>query len=81
MRVEDYDKNLVISSELPICTDVVRMTYENAIAARDKNGVFFDGATLFKGDFFDCCTVGGAHPTDLGFYGMVKAIEMRWRGF
>lgn len=54
--------------------EIARRTYENAVANGDKNVVFVDGRTLFEGDFFDCCTVDGGHPTDLGFYRMGKVI-------
>jgi len=42
--------------------------------AGDANIRFFDGADLL-GDDFEECTVDGAHPTDLGFYRMAKALE------
>ena len=58
----------------PIRTAIAKKTYENALAAGDKNVVFVDGKTLFEGDAYDCCTVDNAHPTDLGFFRMGKVI-------
>ena len=53
--------------------DIVRQTYENALARGDKNVYFLDG-----NDLMALCgnegTVDGEHPTDFGFYSMAKAI-------
>lgn len=54
--------------------EIIRQTYENAVKRGDKNVYFIDGETLFKGDLFDCCTVDGCHPNDLGFYRMYKTV-------
>ena len=54
--------------------EIARKTYENAVAAGDKNVVFVDGRTLFGEEFKTCCTVDGCHPTDLGFYRMATVI-------
>ena len=52
---------------------IVRRTYENAIAAGDRNVYFLSGPELMA-----LCgnegTVDGVHPTDFGFYSMAKAI-------
>lgn len=56
--------------------DIIKKTYENALAAGDKNVYFVDGETFFK-DFDDVgvCFTDTIHPTDLGFYKMAEAIE------
>ena len=53
--------------------EIIRTTYENALAAGDKNVYFIDGATPFSEigpEYF----VDGIHPSDLGFYLMAKAV-------
>ncbi len=55
---------------------VIRKTYERALAEGDTNVYFIDGSTFFKAiDLWDCATVDGTHPTDLGFYLMANGIE------
>ncbi len=53
--------------------EIIKRTYENAIAAGDKNVYFLDGAAPLRElgpDYF----VDGTHPSDLGFYFMAKAV-------
>ncbi|MBR3893735.1 MAG: SGNH/GDSL hydrolase family protein [Clostridia bacterium] len=54
---------------------VIMKTYQNAIAAGDRNVYFVDGASIFAGDASDACTVDGTHPNDLGFYRFFKALQ------
>jgi hypothetical protein len=54
---------------------VIRRTWENALAAGDRNAYFVDGETLFGTKDRDCCTVDGCHPEDLGFYRMAENIH------
>jgi len=55
---------------------VIRQTYEQARAEGDTNVYFIDGSTFFHTlDLWDCATVDGTHPTDLGFYLMAKGIQ------
>ncbi len=56
--------------------EIVRATYENALASGDKNVYFVDGLDFFK-DFEDrdVCFTDTVHPTDLGFYRMTQVIE------
>ena len=54
--------------------EVIRKTYENAVASGDKNVYFVDGETLFAGDLRDSCTVDGTHPNDLGFFRMYEHV-------
>ena len=55
-------------------TEIIRETYEKAVALGDKKVSFVDGATLFGDDLRESCTVDGCHPNDLGFYRMAKGI-------
>ena len=55
-------------------TEIIRETYEKALALGDKKVSFVDGTTLFGDDMREACTVDGCHPNDLGFYRMAKGI-------
>ena len=59
--------------------DIILNTYNNAVAAGDKNVYFIDGQEIFKLAGYTDCTVDGCHPNDLGFWCMgqavIKAIE------
>lgn len=63
-----------VSADSVVRRDIVKATYEYAIAKGDKNVYFIDGHTLFGKADKDVCTVEGCHPTDLGFYRMAKRI-------
>ena len=56
--------------------EVVKATYENAVANGDKNVYFIDGELFFK-DFKDkeLCFIDTIHPNDLGFHKMAEVIE------
>ena len=54
--------------------EVVRATYETALAEGDRNVYFVPGNTLFEGEDWDACTVDGCHPNDLGFQRMATRI-------
>ena len=56
------------------CLEVIRKTYENALARGDKKVSFIDGRTMFALAGTEG-TVDSVHPTDLGFYFMAKALE------
>lgn len=53
--------------------EIIRTTYNNAIAAGDKNVYMLDGRQLME---LACNegTVDNCHPTDLGFASMAKAL-------
>ena len=55
--------------------DFIRSIYEKAKASGDENVYFVDGADMFRGEFSECCTVDGTHPTDLGFFRMFEALD------
>lgn len=54
--------------------DVIRATYDNAVAAGDRHVRFIDGETLYGDRDRDACTVDGCHPNDLGFYRMAMTL-------
>ncbi len=54
--------------------DVILNTYNNALAAGDKQVYFVDGEKLFGEDDRLECTVDNIHPNDLGFYRMYQGI-------
>ncbi len=54
--------------------NTIRTTYENAIAAGDKNVYYIDGQEVFKIAGYTDCTVDGCHPNDLGFWCMGQAV-------
>ncbi|MBQ7412175.1 MAG: hypothetical protein IJW10_04655 [Clostridia bacterium] len=54
--------------------NIIRKTYENAIANGDKNVYFIDGEAYFGDTDRSICTVEGCHPTDLGFMRMAQTI-------
>lgn len=49
-------------------------TYNNALAAGDKNVYFIDGEKFFPKEFFGCYTVDSVHPNDAGFIHMANRI-------
>ena len=62
-----------ISGYEPLRLEIIKKTYENAIANGDKNVYFIDGRDLCK-----ICghegTVDNCHPTDLGFFAMAQTL-------
>ena len=55
--------------------NVIFRTYENAVAAGDKNVYFIDGSEIYREPGVDACTADNAHPNDLGFWFMANRIE------
>ena len=53
---------------------IIRKTYDNAVAAGDKNVYFIDGEKLFGPGGQNFCTVDGTHPNDLGFFRMYEGV-------
>lgn len=67
----NFDKND------PVCCerrDIVRKTYDNAVANGDKRVYYVENETLFGMRDRDACTVDGCHPNDLGFMRMAEGI-------
>lgn len=55
---------------------IVRATYDNAVAAGDRNVYLIDGRELVGEEFAELSTVDGCHPNDLGFYAMAKRLRV-----
>ena len=54
--------------------DIIKRTYDNAVAAGDKHVFFVDGLSFFDTIPRKFCTVDNTHPTDLGFHLMYLKI-------
>lgn len=54
--------------------DVIYETYRRARAAGDRNIYYIDGASVFRGQYQEMCTVDATHPNDLGFALLANAI-------
>lgn len=65
--------NYYISGDNVIRMEIIRKTYENAVAAGDKNVYFIKGSDLMKYIENDG-TVDGTHPNDIGFWSMAKVL-------
>ncbi len=55
--------------------EVVRATYDAAVAAGDKNVYFIDGETFYGETDRNLCSIDGGHPNDLGFFRMACVIR------
>ena len=67
----DYYLHESVRSE---CYDIIRTTYQHALAAGDTKVGFVDGRAIFEGFFKNDCTVDGCHPNDMGFMFMAEKI-------
>lgn len=54
--------------------EVIKRTYDNAIAAGDKNVWLIKGTEFYSEEHGVDFTVDGTHPTDLGYYFMSEGI-------
>lgn len=61
--------------ELKQRRDVIRATYDRAVAAGDRKVWWLESSEIFRPYGGMECTVDGLHPTDLGFWAMANAIE------
>lgn len=77
MSMPDFDRDPVNCAKR---RDIIRRTYENAVAAGDKNVYFIDGETFFGDTDRDMCTVDGCHPNDIGFLRMADTVTPVLRG-
>ena len=64
-----------ISTDREKRINVIRTTYENALASGDKNVYFINGDDIYAQVGLEYCTVDRCHPNDLGFFCMANAIE------
>lgn len=54
--------------------DIIRRTYENALAAGDSRVWFLDGGSFFGEEGQAECLVDGTHPNALGFMRMAQSL-------
>ena len=54
--------------------EIIKTTYNNALANGDKNVYFIDGESLWGKECWDLCTMDTIHPNDLGHFKMAQAI-------
>ncbi|MBQ8738907.1 MAG: hypothetical protein IJZ04_05360 [Clostridia bacterium] len=71
MSKPDFDSNV---EENTARREIIRQTYENALACGDKNVYFIDGESFFGDTDRSICTVEGCHPTDLGFMRIAEKV-------
>jgi len=82
LREQRPDLPVIIVSAADLCfsewkerREVIRRTYENAVAAGDRNVYFLDGHTFYDAVGAENCRVDVAHPNDLGMWCMARAME------
>lgn len=54
--------------------EIVKRTYDNAVANGDKNVYFVNSKTFIPDDVKAICTTDDTHPNNFGFYFMAKAL-------
>ena len=54
---------------------IVRRTYENAVAAGDRQVYFIDGETCYGQEDRELCTLDTIHPNALGFYRIAGTVR------
>lgn len=54
--------------------DIIKSTYQDALASGDKNVYFIDGSAMLQQFGGDSGTVDNCHPNDLGFMCMARSI-------
>lgn len=65
VHLEEHEKTRV---------EIVERTYQNALAAGDKNVYFIKGSDLIRPEFIETATVDNCHPNDSGFVSMAYAL-------
>ena len=72
-------KYYLAPSERRFFEEVLMVTYNNAVAAGDKNVYYIDGTTFFPEGMREAALVDNVHPTDVGFWCMAKGIGAKLR--
>ena len=67
--------NYTLSCVITDRQQVAQRTYDNAMAAGDKNVYYIPGNKLVRDEVFCDERIDRAHPSDLGFHEMAKAME------
>lgn len=79
-RCPDTPVVMISAPNIKFCLDwkarreIIKTTYNNAVANGDKNVYFIDGETLWGEELWDCCTMDKTHPNDLGHLKMAQGI-------
>ncbi len=66
---EIYNENMKARRE------IVKATYDAAVAAGDKNVYFIDGETFYGETDRNLCSFDDCHPNDIGFFRMASVIR------
>lgn len=77
LTMPDFDRDPVNNTKR---RDIIRRTYENALAAGDRNVYFIDGESFFGREDRELCTVDDCHPNDIGFLRMADVLTPVLRG-
>jgi len=77
MTRPDFDANIPENTRR---REIVKRTYDNAVAGGDRFVMFLDGEKFFGDTLRDHCTPDTCHPTDLGFVRMAMAVlpALQW---
>ena len=65
----------VYNEDMKARREVVKATYNEALAAGDKNVYFIDGETFYGETDRNLCSFDDCHPNDLGFFRMACVIR------
>lgn len=65
----------VYNNDMKARRDIVKATYNSAVAEGDKNVYFIDGETFYGETDRNLCSVDNCHPNDLGFFRMASVIR------
>ena len=65
----------IYDEDCRIRRDIVRATYESALAAGDQNVYFIDGETFYGPTDRNLCSFDDCHPNDLGFFRMATVMR------
>lgn len=55
--------------------EIVRRTYEHAVAEGDRHVYFIDGEACYGSEDRELCTLDTLHPNDLGFYRIAGTVR------
>lgn len=70
----------VYNEEMIARRDIVKSTYDAAVATGDKNVYFIDGETFYGETDRNLCSLDNCHPNDLGFFRMASVIRPILKG-
>ena len=65
----------VYNEDMKARREVVKATYDAAVASGDKNVYFIDGETFYGETDRNLCSFDDCHPNDLGFFRMANVMR------